>query len=170
MRMAVLLGGATLATAVIGLPRDAVADEALTLDYHLVVHVTEVETVAAPGRPGTVVGIASFRGIAVFDDGRIAHHAYAGGFDFVDGAGDFHGYAQWVFADGSRLDSRYVGTAEPLDGGGITFTGTHAEVTGSGEFAGYTGKGSFKGRRIDLLVDDGETYQRGQLTLTRSEN
>jgi hypothetical protein len=156
-----------LVAAAVGAPLGhAARAETLTLDYDLVVHVTELYALDVPGRPGYEVGIANFRGIAVFDDGRIAHHAYAGGFDFIDGSGAFHGYAHWLFEDGSRLDSRYVGTAEGLPDGGIAFTGSHADITGAGAFEGVRGSGTFEGRRIADLEDGGETYHRGRLQLT----
>jgi hypothetical protein len=151
--------------AAVALPIRAVLAESVTLDYHLVVHVSEVHQVDIPGQPGHTMGSASFRGIAIFDDGRIAQHWYAGGFDFVDGAGDFHGYARWVFDDGSELHSRYVGVAEAQPAGGITFEGSHSAVTGSGIYEGVEGEGRFEGRRIDYLEEGGETYQRGQLEL-----
>lgn len=139
--------------------------ESVTLDYQLVVHTDAVHQVEVPGQQGHVVGIASFRGLAIFDDGRIAQHVYAGGFDFVDGAGTFHGYARWVFDDGSELRSRYVGEAAALPDGGISFDGSHSDVTGTGIYAGAQGEGSFEGRRVDYLQQGGETYQRGRLEL-----
>jgi hypothetical protein len=146
------------------LPAPARAESA-TLDYQLVVHATEVHSVAAPGHPDRTVGTASFRGIAIFADGRLAHHSYAGGFDFVKGAGSFQGYASWLFEDGSRLDSRYRGEAAAAPGGGITFEGSHSEITGSGAYAGASGSGRFEGRRIDDLAGGGDTWQRGRLEL-----
>jgi hypothetical protein len=139
--------------------------ESVTLDYQLVVHTSEVHHLDIAGQPGHVVGIASFRGIAIFDDGRLAQHSYAGGFDFVDGAGEFHGYARWVFDDGSELQSRYTGAADPQPDGGITFKGDHSDLTGTGIYESVAGKGSFEGRRIDALEGGGETYQRGRLVL-----
>ena len=83
----------------------------LILEYDAVVHVTNVNAVSPPGAPARRVGVASFKGIAVFDGGRLANHRYAGHFDFKDGAGTFAGYAVWVFADGSTLRSAYAGEA-----------------------------------------------------------
>ncbi len=129
------------------------------------VHTTEVHALDLPGNPGHQIGTAAFRGLAIFDDGRIAHHTYAGGFDFIDGAGTFQGYASWRFEDGSSLASRYTGTAAARPGGGITFTGSHSELSGTGSYEGISGRGRFEGRRIDYLADGGDTWQRGHLEL-----
>lgn len=155
-----------LAVAVLtAMPMRAALAEAVTVDYQLVVHASEVHQLGIPGQPGHVVGIAAFRGIAIFDDGRLAQHWYAGSFDFVDGAGEFQGYARWVFDDGSELRSRYRGKADALSDGGITFAGTHDDVSGTGAYERVEGRGSFEGSRVDYLQDGGETYQRGRLEL-----
>lgn len=70
------------------------------LGYHLVVHVTDLQSLPVPRQDGHLVGNAAFDGIAIFDDGRIANHQYTGSFDFFDGEGTFRGYALWVFEDG----------------------------------------------------------------------
>jgi hypothetical protein len=139
--------------------------ETATLAYQLVVHTTEVHALDVPGDPGHQVGSAAFRGLAIFADGRIAHHAYVGSFDFTDGAGPFQGYASWLFEDGSRLASRYTGEAVAGPAGGITFTGSHDDLTGTGAYAGVSGRGTFEGKRLDLLGDGGDTWQRGRLEL-----
>jgi hypothetical protein len=159
-----------LAIAATLLPFSAgVMAEPLTLDYQLVVHVTETHGFEVFDEPGHTVGIAAFRGLAIFADGRVARHDYAGHFDFVDDAGGFEGYARWVFADGSQLRSRYVGTATARPDGGIDFTGSHGDITGTGIYAGATGSGTFAGERIDYLRDGGEVYQRGRLELELPE-
>jgi hypothetical protein len=141
--------------------------EERTLEYRAVVHATEVHTTSVPGQEGHEVGVAAFRGLAIFDDGRIANHWYSGTLDFVEGSGPIEGYALWVFDDGARLRSRYSGTAKATAEGGITFEGRHAELTGSGAYAGVRGEGSFAGERINhLRGDEGDTYQRGVLKLS----
>lgn len=136
-----------------------------TLGYDLVVHVSDLQVVPVPGQDGHVVGIAAFDGIAIFDDGRIANHQYAGSFDFIDGEGTFHGYALWAFEDGSRLTSSYVGEAKAT-ASGISLEGRHGDLAGTGSFSGATGEGSFTGSRIDHLETGGDTHHRGELTMT----
>lgn len=157
------LAGIVLAT----LPAPAAAQE--TLNYEVVVHTTEVHTVPVPARDRQV-GVAAFSGLAIFDDGRIASHRYAGGFDFLAGSGRFHGYALWAFEDGSQLGSSYVGEATATPAGGVRLEGRHADLSGTGAYAGVKGDGSFTGRRIDHLEDGGDTYQRGTLRLVRPKN
>jgi hypothetical protein len=136
-----------------------------TLEYQVVAHTTEAHSLPVPGQSGHAVGIAAFRGLAIFADGTVASHWYSGHFDFVDGSGRIQGYALWVFDDDSRLEAAYVGEATAADAG-ITFTGTHSDVTGTGRFAGVQGEGRFTGRRVDHLDQGGDTYFRGTLTLT----
>jgi len=140
--------------------------EDLTLTYQAVVHTTEWHALALEGKPGHEVGIAAFRGITIFDDGRIANHRYSGHFDFEERTGSFAGYALWVFEDGSTLEAAYSGEAIAAADGGITFTGTHTSITGTGEYAGATGNGRFEGRRVDHLEDGGDTWYRGELDLS----
>lgn len=139
-----------------------------TLGYDLVVHVSDLQTLPVPGRDGHEVGIAAFDGIAIFDDGRIANHRYAGSFDFINGEGSFRGYALWAFGDGSQLTSSYEGEAK-ASGDGIALEGRHSDLAGTGSFEGATGEGSFTGARIDHLDTGGDTYHRGVLMLTLPE-
>jgi hypothetical protein len=138
------------------------------LGYHLVVHVTDLQALPVPGQDNHEVGIAAFDGVAIFDDGRLANHGYAGSFDFVDGEGEFRGYALWSFADGSTLTSRYLGEAKAT-ADGITLAGTHSNLAGTGGFEGASGEGRFTGSRIDHLDTGGDTHHRGVLTLTLPE-
>lgn len=139
-----------------------------TLRFQVVAHIKETKALSVPGRAGHKVGIAAFHGLAIMENGDIAQHWYSGSFDFVDGAGRIHGYAQWTFEDKSQLNAAYVGEAKAAPDGGITFDATYSNVTGTGRFAGVRGKGSFAGRRFDPLKGGGDTYFRGTLALTRT--
>jgi hypothetical protein len=158
------VGLALLAGLLAAVGHPASADQR-TLAYQVVVHATETHALPVPGQDGHEIGVAAFRGLAIFDDGRIANHWYSGSFDFVDGGGQFHGYMLWAFEGGSELRAAYRGQANPIEGGGITFEGTHSDVTGTGGYDGVTGEGTFAGRRVDNLGDGGDTYYRGTLTL-----
>jgi len=137
----------------------------IALTYQAVMHTTEVHGVPVPGVAGREIGVAAFRGLAIFDDGRIANHRYVGHFDFQDQNGPIAGEALWVFDDGSTLRARYAGDAVAA-GAGITFTGSHSAVSGSGTYADAEGSGTFEGRRVDHLADGGDTYYSGTLDLT----
>ena len=103
--------------------------------------------------------------MAVFADGELANYRYEGAYDFAGGGGSFRGYALWKFDDGSHIHTTYVGEAS-RSGEGITFSGTHTVVKGSGRYAEATGTGAFKGRRVDNLEDGGDTFWSGTLSLT----
>lgn len=107
-----------------------------TLSYQAIVHATEVHDIPVEAEPGHAIGIAAFRGLAIFADGRIANHWYAGHFDFQEQSGPIAGHALWVFEDGSTLRASYAGEALAAQDGGITFTGRHSEMTGTGAYAG----------------------------------
>ena len=138
----------------------------ITLSYQAIVHTTEVHDIPVEGVSGRAIGIAAFRGLAIFEDGRIANHWYAGHFDFQEQSGPIAGHALWVFEDGSTLRASYAGEAVAAQGGGITFTGRHSAVTGTGAYDGATGSGTFEGRRVDHLQDGGDTYDSGMLDLS----
>ena len=138
----------------------------MTLSYQAIVHTTEVHQIAVEGRPDHAIGIAAFRGLAIFDDGRIANHWYAGHFEFEKQSGPIAGQALWVFEDGSTLRASYAGKAIAADGGGISFTGQHSAIAGTGAYDRASGSGTFEGRRVDHLEDGGDTYYSGTLDLT----
>jgi hypothetical protein len=159
---------AVAALAVMGIaspfPDAGAAD--LSLTYQAIVHTTEVHAISVEGLPGRQIGVANFRGLAIFADGRVASHRYGGHFEFEDGDGSFAGYAFWAFDDGSTLEASYVGEAVATADGGITFTGSHDVRAGTGAYEGAAGGGSFAGRRVDHLDDGGDTYWQGSLDLT----
>jgi hypothetical protein len=134
------------------------------LAYQAVVHLTQEHHIDVTSRERHRVGIAAFRGIAIFADGELADYRYDGTYDFQAGSGSFHGYAIWRFEDGSEIRSTYSGKAE-TSGEGITFSGAHQVLSGSGRFEEATGTGAFQGRRIDAFEDGGDTYWSGELSL-----
>jgi hypothetical protein len=158
------LAAALALACALGAARARAAD--LTLSYQAIVHATEVHQIAVEGRPDHAIGIAAFRGLAIFEDGRIANHWYAGHFEFDKQSGPIAGQALWVFEDGSTLRASYAGKATAANGGGISFSGRHSAVAGTGAYEGASGGGSFEGRRVDHLQDGGDTYYRGTLELT----
>jgi hypothetical protein len=145
-----------------GLP--AVAQEQ-TLTFQAVAHSTESHDMLVPGQPEHQIGIAAFRGLAIFPDSQIANHWYSGTFDFIKGSGGIRGYALWVFKDGAKISAAYNGTAKAVPGGGITFTAQYTDVTGTGRFANMRGEGTFTGHRVDYFKQGGDTYFTGTLKL-----
>lgn len=138
----------------------------LELDYQAVMHVRESHSIAVLDDSAHSVGVAEFRGLAIFPDHGVAVHRYEGWFDLTEGAGRFHGYALWQFEDGAELRASYAGVAEAASHGGITFRAEVAGITGKGRFEAASGNGRFGGRRIDALEEGGGTYLTGTLSLT----
>ncbi len=144
----------------------ALRAEEQSLEFQAITHTTAVHSVPILGQDGHEVGVAAFRGLAIFPDEGIASHWYSGNFDFVNGSGKIEGYAQWQFDDGSRIEASYSGEAKAAADGGITFAAQYKEVVGTGRYAGLRGEGTFTGRRVDFLKQGGDTYLKGKLTLT----
>jgi hypothetical protein len=140
--------------------------EEQVLDFQVVAHTTDVHSLPIFGRAGHEIGIAAFRGLAIFPGDRIASHWYSGNFDFVKGSGRIAGYALWQFEDGSRIEAAYSGETKAAADGGITFTAQYKDIVGTGRYAGFRGEGTFAGRRVDFLKQGGDTYFRGRLKLT----
>ncbi|WP_108660327.1 hypothetical protein [Acuticoccus kandeliae] len=157
---------ALLATLALLLGSTGLSAETLERQYQAVMHVRKVETIPVFGASDHVVGIAAFRGLAVFDDEEVVLHRYEGQFDIRDGSGPFEGYALWRFDDGSEITATYKGEAHEVSANDFEVSATFHDLRGTGRFDGAVGGGAFSGRRIDPIDQGGSTYLRGTLTLT----
>lgn len=140
--------------------------ETVNHHYEAVMHVRSTEALSVLDEPSHVVGIAAFRGLAIFEGGTVTVHRYEGWFDIKNGTGSFHGYALWTFEDGSEIRAPYNGTARPAGSDGVQVEAKFDKISGTGRFEGATGSGSFKGRRLDAIDQGGSTYLKGKLTIT----
>lgn len=138
----------------------------LNREYEAVMHVRSSNATPILDDKTHVVGIASFRGLAVFSPDDIAVHRYEGWFDLKTGAGAFHGYALWTFDDGAQLRADYSGEARDAGDEGFLVSATFRGFSGTGRYKGVTGTGSFAGRRVDAIEQGGSTYLKGKLMLT----
>ena len=129
-------------------------------------HVRSTQAPPVLGDTSHVVGIAEFRGLAIFDGSKVTIHRHDGWFDIEDGSGSFHGYALWTFEDGSEIRAPYSGTVRPAGMNGVQVEATFESLSGSGRFEGATGAGGFMGRRLDAIDKGGSTYLKGKLTIT----
>ena len=137
--------------------------ESVTRTYQAVMHVTHAETMEVLDEPGHVVGIAQFRGLALFD-GEPMEHRYAGWFETVDGVGDFRGTARWELPDGT-LEARYHGTLDERAADDFEFEAEFSEFFGTGAYLDASGEGRFRGRRMAEVSKGGTTYLEGTITL-----
>jgi hypothetical protein len=136
----------------------------LELTYQAVVHLAVEHHVDVTAAEKRRLGIAGFRGLAIFGSGELANYRYQGTYTFRDGSGSFRGVAVWHFDDGSQIHATYEGEAM-ASGKGITFSGSQQVISGNGRFAGASGSGKYQGRRVDNLKDGGDTYWSGTLSL-----
>jgi hypothetical protein len=142
-----------------------VSAEEKTLNYQAVLHSAESHSLAVPGTPEHMLGISAFRGLAIFEDGRIATVERSAQFDFIAGAGRFEGYSVWTFDDHSQIRSAYAGETDPTSHDNAKYAGQYNNLSGTGQYSGISGEGTLNGRRIGAIRDGSEAYERGTLTL-----
>jgi hypothetical protein len=111
--------------------------EEQTLRFKLVTQQVGVPTVL-PEIGGHKVTVGQYMGVAMFEDGRIAHKTFVNIDDDTAEAGSFKGYSTYTFQDGDSLTLSYTGG---WDASGMT--GHYEVISGTGKFAGATGTGSF---------------------------
>ena len=139
--------------------------EEITLDYQAVMHVRSSDSFPVLDDKSHIIGIAQFRGLAIFPGDNVVVHRYEGWFDLVRGSGKFHGHAMWTFDDGAILEAAYDGQARASEDGSISVSATFHDFTGTGRFGNVSGSGSFSGRRLDDFKHGGSTYVKGRLVL-----
>ncbi len=133
--------------------------------YEAVMHVRTSHNLPVLENKDHIVGIAAFRGLAIFPNDDVAVHQYEGWFDLTKGSGPFHGYALWTFQDGSQITARYAGSARKVGEEGVAVAAKFDEISGTGRYRGVKGSGAFAGRRLDAIDKGGSTYLQGKLTL-----
>jgi hypothetical protein len=153
------------ALAFLALTPAAVNAAEVTLNYQAVMHVAKSESLPVLDNKKHLMGVGAFRGIAILPDGQLAQHQYDGWFDLAEGSGPFHGYARWLFSDGSTLSARYSGAVKANTKDDAEVSATFSEFSGTGRFQDATGQGSFAGRRFEAINKGGTTYLKGALTL-----
>lgn len=156
------LFGAFLALAMSG----AAAAKTVDHTYQAVMHIQKSHAPPVLDDSAHVLGVAAFRGLAIFTENDIAVHRYEGWFELTAGSGRFHGYALWTFEDGSELRADYSGTASNPGSGGFEVEAQFQNFSGTGRFKTVSGEGGFTGRRLDPIDKGGSTYLNGLLKLT----
>jgi hypothetical protein len=115
------------------------AAEEQTLRFKLVVQPVGTLT-ELPEIGGHKVTAGRYMGVAVFEDGRIAHKRFVDVSDDRTDAGTFKGYSTYTFENGDSLTLSYTGA---WDASGLT--GEYQLISGTGQYEGAKGTGSFKG-------------------------
>ncbi|WP_159712656.1 hypothetical protein [Geminicoccus flavidas] len=110
-----------------------------TLRYKLVVQPAG-KPATMPEIGGHTATVGEYMGVAVFEDGRIAHKRFVDISDDTATGGNFKGYSTYTFENGDSLTFSYTG--EWNDQG---LTGAYTLLSGTGQYANATGTGSFKG-------------------------
>jgi hypothetical protein len=133
--------------------------------YQAVMHVRESHAIKVLDSADHIVGVGTFRGLALFQNGEIAVHRYEGWFDLSKGSGKFHGYALWRFEDGSEIRASYNGLAKAAGNQGFEVEARFENFSGTGRFARANFEGQFNGRRLEPISQGGSTYLKGELTI-----
>ena len=131
-----------LSTLVVGVAAVGAQAAEETMKYRLITHRLDMTVVPASQAEGHILGVGTLRGVAVFEDGRLADKLYTVTFDYTNGEGDFHGYSTYTFLDGSTVSASFEGQSEAGDDGRV-IRGTYKDMTGTGEFEGVSGTGEF---------------------------
>jgi hypothetical protein len=151
------------------LPVSVAVAEEVKLTYQAVMHVHKSRITPVLDNKKHVIGVGTFRGLALFPDEEPALHRYDGWFDLNEGSGPFHGYALWTFADGATLSARYDGKVEMVEGDDAEVSATFHDFSGTGRFENVQGEGSFSGRRYESIQNGGATHLNGTLALRTSD-
>lgn len=139
----------------------AIAAEPLELKFRLVTHPLS-EPVDIPAIGGHQLVLKHYTGVAVFEDGRIAHKDFVDVSDETPDKGDFKGYSTYTFENGDSLTLSYVGDWD--DQGA---RGTYELLSGTGAYAGATGTGSFQS--ADEPWDEASLFT-GSIQVTLASN
>jgi len=132
-------------------------------------YVIKTEAIPFPDVKGHIVGVLERRGLAVFEDGEVAAYHAQLRFDLIiQQGGDFQGYSQLTFKDGSTTIAKVQGTQTLTPGEKLpTVAGKSEYIKGTGRFQGIKGNVSFTGKSItpygketkgDMVVDLTSTY------------
>jgi hypothetical protein len=111
-----------------------------TLRFKLVTNMQPMG--AAPVLPevgGHKVTVGEYTGVAVFEDGRIAHKQFIDVSDDTAESGEFKGYSTYTFQNGDSLTLSYTGGWNASGA-----AGDYKVLAGTGAFAGATGTGHFE--------------------------
>ena len=133
--------------------------EDIKLGFQLVTHRIDAKVVEASDVEGHILGSGEFKGVAVFDDGRIADKVFVLNFDEVNGVGTSKGYSTYRFVDGSSIIASFVDIYDEA-----TDNGTYTVLGGTGQYESAKGTGWFE--RADEPWDGASLFKGGfDLTL-----
>jgi hypothetical protein len=132
----------------VGLTTTRAEAEEQTLKFRLVSHKVNATVIPATETEGHILGVSKWRGVAVFEDGRLANKVYTLSFDYMNGLGPFHGYSTYTFEDGSTIRAQLDGVAEAGTDGRRVVRGEYSALTGTGQYEGVKGSGWFKSKPV----------------------
>ena len=113
--------------------------EEVKLGFQLVTHRIDAKVLEASDVEGHVLGAGDYKGVAVFDDGRIADKVFVLTFDEINGVGTSIGYSTYRFVDGSSIIASFVDEYDET-----TDRGSYSVLGGTGLYDGAKGTGWFE--------------------------
>ena len=117
--------------------------------FKLTSYITKVEVLPVGGAKGHILLLYQRRGVAILDGGECAAYLTNGTGDFAKGGGQFQGYTQLTYKDGSTTLAKYQGNSTIAPGSKLpSIKGKAVYVNGTGRFEGIKGDFSFTGRYI----------------------
>ncbi len=134
-----------------------------TAKWRITSYITKVEALPIGDKEGHMVILYERRGVAVFEDGRVAAYHTCGTGDMIKGNGPFQGYTKLSFKDGSSTMVKYKGNLKGQEGQKLPILEGAGEYTmGTGKLEGIKGTVSFTGYYVtpfgketkgDVVVD-----------------
>ena len=118
------------------------------IEYKVTTYIVNIQFVPVPDVENHAVGIYERRGVAMFKNGEIAAFHTRGTWDFIDSEGDFHGYTDLTYQDGSTTMVKYSGTMTKEPEKLPKYTGKGEYIKGTGKYEGIEGTVSFSGDYI----------------------
>lgn len=149
--------------AMVGTASTSVDAKEQLLKFRLVTHSLETNAIPASNAEGHLLGVGKFRGVAIFDDGRLADKSFTVSFDYTKGIGPYHGYSIYTFEDGSTIVARFDGNAKAGPDGRRS-RGEYSDLIGIGTFEGVQGGGWFESRSSPW--EQGASLFDGEFALT----
>ena len=129
-----------LVAASVTLAAGAAFAEEQTLKFRLVTMPVEHVAFTAPGDVGHDLSASKEVGVAVFEDGRIAHKTFVMMTDSTGATGEYSGYSTYTFENDDSITASFTGSWNAETDGG-----DYKVISGTGAYKGATGTGRFDG-------------------------
>ena len=122
-----------------------------TLNFRWLAKVTKSETFPIPDAAGHLVGLTTFEGVLILENGELAWSRAVVLSDMTKGAGTLENYRTLGFQDGSTITDHTKGTQQATSAGVPSGAKRTGEIIhGTGRFQGIKGTVTTSSKRLPL--------------------